>query len=146
MIEVNWKPDRQSLRSFGGICLVAFGLTGLWIGFRHTFLGVHMTSDTAANVSVVLFGIAGACGVASLAAPKALFSLYIGLTLVSLPFGFLISHVVLFLVYFLILTPVGLMARAIGYDPLTRAFDRNATSYWVRRHQVSDVRQYFRQF
>jgi uncharacterized membrane protein len=30
MVEINWKPDRDQLRGYGWIALVAFALTGCW--------------------------------------------------------------------------------------------------------------------
>jgi hypothetical protein len=38
--------------------------------------------------------------------------------------------VVLFLLYFLVVTPAGLLAR-IGRDPLSREWDREASTYWI---------------
>jgi hypothetical protein len=36
----------------------------------------------------------------------------------------------LFLLYFLVVTPIGLVSR-VTYDPLHRRWRRRATSYWV---------------
>lgn len=45
----------------------------------------------------------------------------------------LLSPVVLALIYFGVVTPVGLLRRAFGTDPLARRFDPEARSYWIRR-------------
>jgi hypothetical protein len=37
------------------------------------------------------------------------------------------------LMFFLVITPIGLVMRLTGKDFLARRFDRAATSYWVRR-------------
>lgn len=39
-------------------------------------------------------------------------------------------NVLLFLLYFLVVTPAGLLAR-IGRDPLSREWDRSASTYWI---------------
>jgi hypothetical protein len=39
-------------------------------------------------------------------------------------------NVLLFLLYFLVVTPAGLIAR-IGRDPLSREWDRAAKTYWI---------------
>ena len=39
-------------------------------------------------------------------------------------------NVLLFLIYFLMVTPAGLIAR-IGRDPLSREWDRAAETYWI---------------
>ena len=68
------------------------------------------------------------------------------LTAVSLPIGFVVSHIVMAVMFYVILTPVGLVFRLIGRDPLQRRFDRQAASYWVPRERVTDPRRYYRQF
>ena len=61
------------------------------------------------------------------------------------PVGFVISHVVLALVYFLVLTPIGLTMRLFGHDPLSRKFDPGARSYWKPRHETKPTESYFNQ-
>ena len=45
------------------------------------------------------------------------------------PIGWVVSHLLLGVVYFLVLTPIGLTLRALGRDPLERRFDQSASSY-----------------
>src|SRR5262249_5205563 len=84
LVQVNWKPDQKQLRGFGWIALVAFGLIGAWVSYKHVFF-VHMQPETAAIVAKVLWAVAGVCGVLAIAAPAALKPLYISLTVISLP-------------------------------------------------------------
>jgi hypothetical protein len=49
-------------------------------------------------------------------------------------------------IFFLVITPIGLMMRACGRDPMQRRFDPAARSYWKRRSPDRDMRSYFRQF
>ena len=71
---------------------------------------------------------------------------YIGWMYAFFPLGWLLSHVILALVYYLALLPVGLIMRMVGYDPLHRKFDRQAESYWIPKRDAPDVSRYFRQF
>ena len=48
--------------------------------------------------------------------------------------------------YYLVLTPIGLIRRISGRDPLHRRFDRDADSYWIARKPASDTKRYFRQY
>lgn len=146
VIEINWNPDRRRLRTFGIICLIAFGVIGAWVFFRHSLIGFEITARTATNTAYALWLIGGFCVVLAAAAPAALRPLYVTLTAVTLPIGFVISHAVLAAVYYLVLTPIGLILRLIGWDPLCRRFDRDAKSYWVRHESVTDVKRYYRQF
>ena len=45
----------------------------------------------------------------------------------------IVNPIVMGLLFFLILTPVGAVMRLLGQDPLHRKFDRVATTYWVTR-------------
>ena len=62
------------------------------------------------------------------------------------PIGWLLSHVLLGLVFYLVVLPIGLLLRLSGYDALSRRLDPDATSYWIRRERSTDARKYFRQF
>jgi hypothetical protein len=48
--------------------------------------------------------------------------------------GWLISHV-LAAICFVLFTSVAVVMRLVGYDPLSRRFDRAARSYWLRRER-----------
>ena len=72
---------------------------------------------------------------------------FLGMSYLTWPIGFVVSHVVLALVYYLVLTPIGLLMRLFGYDSMKRRFDPEAPSYWVERPAAGfDIRRYLRQF
>ena len=52
-------------------------------------------------------------------------------------FGLLLHHVmnplIMGLLFFLTVTPVGLVMRLMGKDPLRLKFDRSAKTYWIER-------------
>ena len=52
-------------------------------------------------------------------------------------FGLLLQRVahpiVLAVIYFAVVTPTGLIMRALGKDPLRLRFDPDATTYWIPR-------------
>ena len=57
-----------------------------------------------------------------------------------------INHVVLGFVYYLAVTPIGLIMRLVGYDPMKRRFDSSAESYWIARKPGRGPSSYFQQF
>ena len=61
------------------------------------------------------------------------------------PIGFIVSHVMMGTIFYLILTPIGLAMRLAGHDPLQRRWDANARSYWTRHAPSRDITRYFRQ-
>ena len=145
LIAVNWKPDRKQLRSFGLAGLVAFGGLGTWVFFMRTIFGVGLSPAAAQVTGIVLWSVGALCGLLSLTAPAGLRPLYVGLTLIALPIGFVVSHVILGVLFYGVFTPVALVFRLIGRDALHRRFDPAAETYWVRRKPTADVKRYFRQ-
>ena len=59
----------------------------------------------------------------------------------SLLIGFFMTHLILALMYYFILTPVGLVMKALGKDPLRLKHDQNAKSYWIRRPRTEFARE-----
>lgn len=45
----------------------------------------------------------------------------------------IISPVILGLMFYVVITPIGLLMRLFGKRPLNLRFDREASTYWVRR-------------
>jgi len=78
-------------------------------------------------------GAALAFLVAALTLPRALKPL----NLLWFRFGMVLHHivtpVVMGLLFFVTVTPVGLLMRLTGKDPLRRKRDPGATSYWIHR-------------
>lgn len=72
--------------------------------------------------------------------------LYVWWMRASMPIGWTLSHVFLSLAFFGVVTPIGVLMRALGRDPMHRRFDRQATTYWTGHEQASDAKRYFRQF
>jgi ABC-type uncharacterized transport system permease subunit len=70
---------------------------------------------------------------------------YVGMSYVTFPVGFVASYIVLALVYFLALTPIGLTMRLFGHDPLSRKFEPDAASYWKPRSKNKTPESYFNQ-
>jgi hypothetical protein len=50
------------------------------------------------------------------------------------------------LAFYFLITPIGLIMRLIGRDPMNRAFDRSANTYWIARDPRTSASQYFKQF
>lgn len=146
LIEINWKPDRKELRQFGWICTAAFGGLGAWVWFRTSLFGVTLSETVASSLSSAAWIVAGGSLVASWLMPQALRPLYVLLTLISAPIGFVISHVMMGAIFYGLFTPIGLFFKLVGRDALSRRFDRDATSYWEPRRPVRDSGRYFRQF
>ena len=137
LIDVNWKPGHRELRQFAAMFLV-FGLAA--------GTAIHFFKDWPPIVAQILWGAAIVVGLAGLAVPALARPVYVVMMAVALPIGFVVSTILMTLIYFLVLTPTGLLLRLFGYDPMHRRPDRAANSYWIRRPATADVRRYLRQY
>ena len=75
------------------------------------------------------------------AAPRLLsipYRLWMSLALVL---GFTITRLLLTAVFFLLITPVGLLMRLAGRDPMRRKLDPEAPTYWIPRVDESDPKE-----
>ncbi len=134
LLRINTNPSRRQLLVFGLAWLVVFGSLSLrlWHKDLHPFaLGLG-----ALTVIVPLIGLIW---------PRGLRLVYIGLTYATYPIGFVVSHLVLAALYYLVLTPIGVVMKLFGYDPLARRFDSKSTSYWQQRQTSKPSGSYFRQ-
>jgi hypothetical protein len=145
LLEINWSPDRRILRQFGWIAFVV-GVAGgalIWRGWWLAWLvGVN-----ARPVVAAVFALVGlSSGVASLVWPAANRPLFIALTVVAYPVGFVVSMVAMTALFYLVVSPVGLIMKAAGRDPLHRGIDASMPSYWADARTQRPKADYFRQY
>ena len=137
LMEVDWHPGPKQLRTFGLSALVASTILAVVLVFLWAAAVVWAIAVLVAGVGILL---------CSLISPRAARTLYLVLTVATLPIGFAVSFVLLATFYFLLLTPLGLFFRLIRRDPLGRRFDRSCSSYWIPRRPPADMDRYFHQF
>lgn len=70
--------------------------------------------------------------------------LFVLLMVLALPIGFVLSHVLMALIYYLVFTPMGLLFRLFGRDALHRRPDPRAASYWHVRGAQRSGASYFK--
>jgi hypothetical protein len=79
--------------------------------------------------------------------PKGLGPLYSGWMALSNLLGWVMTRVVLFISYFLVLTPLGLAQRIFRKDSLNLKWKRDWKSYWVQKERKpSDTSSYEKQY
>jgi hypothetical protein len=135
MISINWNPSRRELRQFAGLCLVFFGGIAAWMYLRH---GTGPWPTTLAALAVGL-------GIPGLAFPMLLKPVYVGWMAAAFPIGWTVSHVLLGVIFYGIVTPIGLLLRLLGRDPMNRKFDPQAKTYWIE-HESAEPARYFRMY
>lgn len=129
------KTSDRDLRKFGlmvGGVIAALGLLFLW---RYKPYWPYF----------VWPGVALVIGGALL--PRALKWIYLVWMSLAFVLGFIMAHVILTLLFLLVITPMGLLARLTGKDFLSLKLDRAAKSYWLPRESKSKTpSDYERQF
>ena len=145
VVSIDFKPPQKTLRQFGFISLVAFVLLGLLVLWKEGLFGFDF-GDGTRTTAWVLFALGVTSAVLSLVAPGANRPLYLALTVITYPIGFVLSYVIMAVIFYGLITPVALVFRLIGRDHLALRFDRAADSYWVERKRPVGIARYFRQY
>jgi hypothetical protein len=139
MLKMNFKPDPKALRQFAWVAIVGLPLVaGLVLRLCGVFSWTHPVFLAAVGLGVaqaVLFQI----GVQAVTRAT-----FVGLMVVAAPIGFVLSHVLMAVVYFLLITPMGLVFRLIGRDAIGRKWDAKAATYWHVRGAVRPKASYFK--
>jgi len=137
MVQLDLNPSSDKLRQFGWISPIMLLSIGLVLRWR---VGLSL----GALAGMCLFGLL--VFAASRVSPRLVRPVYVGLTIIGYPIGWVISHLVMALFYFGIITPVALVFRLLGRDTLHRRWDSGSETYWTEHPKCDSSTQYFRQF
>ena len=134
--DVDFQPSPHKLRSFGGMFFCFASLLAAWQGWAHErwviagFLfaaGVMVASACVFKVSLVR-------------------PLYIGMMVASFPMGWLTSLVLLATVYLALVTPLAVLFRCLGRDPLRLRPSPHRTTFLELKPAPANKETYFRPF
>ena len=137
MIEINWNPTRKDLCIFGIGALVASMIISAVLYF---FKGIEPRWIS------ILIAVGFLIFTSSIISIKVTRMIYLSLSLVTLPIGWVLSFIMLAVFYYLIVTPIGLVFRLTGRDPLNQKFDSKTKSYWKKHKSPDTLDRYFHQF
>jgi hypothetical protein len=118
------KTGPGDLRKFGLVVGGVFSLIALFFWWR----GGHYALFLVPAVPLIVLGLAW---------PKCLRSVYLGWMGLALILGLIVSTILLTILYYLVLTPMGMAARLCGKDFMDRRWQREQKSYWKLRDQTS---------
>jgi hypothetical protein len=75
---------------------------------------------------------------------KGLFKVWMGFAAVL---GFFMSRIILCILFYLVVTPIGVITRLLGKDLLNQRWDQEAESYWIKKDKRPfDKKQYEKLF
>jgi polyferredoxin len=127
-------PSNRTLREFAaGLALVLVVVS--WLAWHHG----HDARAVAGIGAIVLLGVIAARW------PAALRPVFIAASVVAFPIGWAVSTMALTVLFYAVVTPIGLVARALGRDRLLIRRSASRASYW-RPKPGRTVKSYYRQF
>jgi len=137
LVSLNLKASEKQLRDFGDIalCMCNFiGLMMIWLKglSMKAFIGFCITGMVIYLLSRI--------------STRLVRPVYMAMTVVTFPIGWLVSHVVMALFYYVIISGVGLVFKLLKRDPLHRSCNPKADSYWLPYQHKSSTKDYFHQF
>ena len=138
IVSINWSPSGKEIKGFGRSMLIGFGIIGavFFFFFDHT--------KTA--MGLWIFGVLAFAF--SYLVPKLALLIYYPWMGVSFVMGSIISYLIVAFIFFILITPVAIIFKIIGRDPLSLKVEKSAGSYWiqVKRTKPYNVKTYEAQF
>lgn len=129
------KSDKKALREFGFVMAAFFGIIGVVAMFRGRAHFVHLLS------------VAMAFGILALTLPRVLLPLQKAWMALSIVIGFFMSRLIMVILFYGVLTPIGVVMRVFGKDVLDEKIDKNKASYWhIRPKEAKAKESYENQF
>ena len=126
------KIQISSNRNFGLVFFVVFLIVSLWPLTNGEPIRIW---STIISLVFLILGLMNS----KLLAPLNILWCKFGMIL-----GAIISPIVIGIVFFLVITPIGIILRITGKDLLKKSYDKKKKTYWIKRGKpVSTMKQQF---
>lgn len=135
-LSVNRNPSRRQLFVFALSWLLMFTVAGWLIRGLSSMLWL----------AAVLWAAGLALPLASVVCPRVLRFFYLVMAFLAWPVAAAVSLILLGMVYFAVIAPIGVVLRWCGHDSMRRRGNPHSSGYWTARSGRSDVKRYFRQY
>jgi len=131
------QPKRKELRNFG----LMFGVIFTGIGLYQLYI------NTAETARMTLWVLGGLFYITGLAVPVVLKPIYMAWMKFAFVLGWVNTRIIITLIFFLVITPIGLVMRLVKGDFLAEKWDKNAETYWHKIEHLQSQKEHFnRQF
>lgn len=132
---INWHPDARELRRFAVAMLIGFFVLGALATWRGN--GITTTA-------IVLWSAGAILAVAAFI-PKLGRLAYLAVYLPTSILGYVVSNIILALMFLFVITPLGILLRLMGKDLLQQRSQRGKTR-WSPVRSIKNEDSYYRQF
>ena len=131
------QPKRKELRNFG----LMFGVIFTGIGLYQLY------NDTAETARMTLWVLGGLFFITGLAVPVVLKPIFTAWMKFAFVLGWVNTRIIITLIFFLVITPIGLIMRVVKGDILSERLDKQAETYWHKITPLQSLKEHFeRQF
>ena len=129
--------SKRAIRKFGVVIAIVLGVISVFVYLK---LGSF-------NVLQWLWGIGLLFLMVGFVLPSVLRPIYRFWMLIAFLIGGVVSRIILTALYYLVITPIGLVSRIIGKDILDEKYDKNRESYWIKKNYSGiPIEQYKKMF
>ncbi len=119
--KVSTLSDKKELRKFGLVLGIFFGLLAVLLLWKDKSSAVYFVYVSG---SFLLLGIV---------VPIVLRPIYVFWMSIAVVMGFIMTRVILSLLFILVFTPVGIGIRLLRKDTLSQKIEKQKSSYWIAR-------------
>lgn len=118
-----------------------------WIGFTVIFAVIgSILLYKEKETYLYFYGASSFFAFFAAFAPMALLPLYRLWVKFATALAWFNTRLLLGMVFYFVITPIGLFMRLIGKDPMERKIDKEATTYWNDKELDDDLTRYTKQF
>ena len=130
---MNDKIKMGSNKSFGIVFFIVFFIIAFW-SFRGDFSQIKVLPIIFSLIFLIL-GLKNS----NLLTPLNKIWFKFGMLL-----GAIVSPIVMAAIFFLVVTPIGLIMQLLGKDLLKKKYEKNKKSYWIEReNEISTMKRQF---
>jgi Saxitoxin biosynthesis operon protein SxtJ len=134
--DIDFHPTERKLRTFAGLFFAVATTVATWQAWAHQR---WLTASSLFTAGAVVAAI-------GLLRPMSVRSLYISMTVASFPIGWMMSHLLLAIIYFGLFTPLSVIFRLIGRDALRLRPSPDISTYFKDKPAPVKSQAYFRPF
>jgi Saxitoxin biosynthesis operon protein SxtJ len=126
-------------RDLNVLALIFLGLPGL--------IGAYLVYWKGSANGYMWIGVGAALVLCRLVPPlfRLIYRVWVSFSIIL---GYFVSRVLLTVIFFVVIVPTGFIMKIFAKDPMDRKLDPDATTYWQKKEQESDVsvERYQKQF
>jgi len=134
--DIQFKPAKKVLRQFAAAWLVIVLAWAVYFWFAR---GQQKVGWVLGALAVIVGGL-------GFMAPRAIRWVYLGCMIVAFPIGWVVSQIMLAMLFYCVVTPVAVFFRLRRRDLLRGAPPEECATFWTPKTLPEELRRYFRQY